>query len=76
MVSGGWTIISGAAVSFVDKTYDDTSWSVGVDNFNGLDGADAEVYAHCAPAGQAVAASVSRRSGQVRADEARQRELH
>jgi hypothetical protein len=60
----------------VDKTYDDVSWSVGIDNFFSSISADAEVYAHCAPAGQAVAAGVSKSADLVAADEARQRASH
>jgi hypothetical protein len=76
VVSGGWTIIGGATVPFVDKSYDDVSWSVGIDNFNSSISADPEVYAHCAPAGQAVAAGASRRSHLATTDEARQRASH
>jgi hypothetical protein len=76
VVSGGWTIIGGDTVPFVDKTYDDVSWSVGIDNFNSSISADAEVYAHCAPAGQAVAAGASRRASLIAADEDRQRASH
>lgn len=76
VVSGGWKIIGGDTTPFVDQTYDDVSWSVGIDNFNSSLSADAEVYAHCAPAGQAVAAGVSRRARLIAADETRQRASH
>jgi len=76
IVSGGWTIIGGATVPFVDKSYDETSWSVGVDNFQSSIDADAEVDAYCAPAGEAIAASASKRAHLIAADEAARRAVH
>jgi hypothetical protein len=73
IVSGGFTIISPGAVPFVDKSYSQAEWSVGVDNFNSSLSADATAHAWCAPAGQAVAAQSH---GSPRRDEARQRASH
>jgi hypothetical protein len=78
IVSGGWTIISGAAVPFVDKSYSGTEWSVGVDNFDGVLSAEATAHAWCAPTGAAVVARASTASvsTQRSRDERRQRAAH
>lgn len=74
VVSGGWTIIGGDTTPFVDKSYDEQSWSVGVDNFWSSIEADAEVYATCAPAGEPMAASHA--GGSPAQDLAAQRATH
>ena len=77
IVSGGWTIISGAAVPFVDKSYSGSEWSVGVDNFDGLSEALATAHAWCAPTGAAVVARAANSVASLRArDESRQRAAH
>lgn len=73
VVSGGWTIIGGNTIPFVDKSYDERSWSVGVDNFNSSITADTEVYATCAPAGELMTAS---HRGSPARDLAAQRATH
>lgn len=76
VVSGGWSIIGGDTTPFVDKSYDDVSWSVGIDNFNSSLTADAEVYAYCAKSGQAMSAGRSDRRVEIRRDVAAQRASH
>lgn len=76
VVSGGWTIIGGGTIPWIDKSYDDTSWSVGVDNFDSSISADADVDAYCAPAGEAIAASASKRAHLIARDEAARRAVH
>jgi hypothetical protein len=72
VVSGGYFMDSGFA--FADKTYDGASWTVGVDNSDSLVSSDVEATALCAPAGVAVAASVSKRNAAIARDEARRRD--
>lgn len=71
VVSGGFTIIGGNTVPFVDKSYSGAEWSVGVDNFNSSISADATAHGWCAPAGQAISPAAVGSSPSR--DEARQR---
>lgn len=72
VISGGWSMDTGGP--FVDKTYDDASWSVGVDNFDSSLTSDVEVHAYCAPTGRILAASAGRRDRQVARDEQARRD--
>jgi hypothetical protein len=71
VISGGWSMISGTP--FVDKTYDDASWSVGVDNFDGIQPSDVEVQAWCAPTGRLLAANTRQQEAQIERDIAARR---
>lgn len=54
VISGGWTLISGAANAFWDHKFGN-GWSVGVSNFDAIStNADITVFAICAPTGNAV----------------------
>jgi hypothetical protein len=53
IVSGGFTLIGGDV--WLSKSYDNVSWSVGSSGWSIP--TEAEAFAHCAPAGVAVAAS-------------------
>lgn len=74
VISGGFMSLGGAVWS--SKTYDGVSWTASIDNYEWSIATDAEVYAQCAPAGAAVAASVksaSARNSQIERDEAERR---
>lgn len=75
VVSGGWTII-GVSNAFIDDTFDGASWTVGVDNFDSPVSAEADVFAYCAPRGQAVIVRRSDRRERIAAAVAAQRAVH
>jgi len=74
VISGGWSMTAGAP--FVDKSYDDASWSVGVDNFDGFVSSDVTVMAYCAPIGVATAANAGKRDDLIKKDLAAQKAAH
>lgn len=74
VISGGWSMTAG--VPFVDKSYDDTSWSVGVDNFDQGVSSDITVMAYCAPIGVATAANAGKRDDLIEKDLAAYRGTH
>lgn len=60
VISGGASAITGVGVIWTDHASEDrTAWIAGGDDFGGA-GGTLTVYAYCAPAGQAAAASVDR----------------